>query len=415
MGSHLKTFTHVLLILFVSSGITLASGYENYFISANWLKKHLYDDGLVIIDARGEKQYLKNHIPKALPVSWEKLSSPSQIYPFRNWGTVSDPDLLSDVISQLGITKTSKIVIYSDTQHGWGEDGRIFWTFRIAGLTNLRMLDGGIKAWEREGGELTKKKYHVQKSNFKISSLNTSSVIDTETLKKVFKQTILLDTRTRKEYNGAAKFGEERGGHVPGAVLVPYHDLLKDGYIRPEDELHLIMQSAGITLTDPVVTYCTAGVRSAYVQVILEMLGYSNSLNYDDSYHIWAHETDAPIGRVVRGKTYHFIRPDQLKQKLIMNEPVFLVDIQPHTDFIQHHIANAIESNAYPVKNEDERSRLKVLIPEMNKTSDDIIILGPEGTSGARRAFDFYKQMKIPSTRLYILENGLEGWIKNSL
>lgn len=36
-----------------------------------------------------------------------------------------------------------------------------------------------------------------------------------------------------------------------------------------------------------IVTYCTAGIRSAYMQLILEMCGFENSMNYDESYYRW--------------------------------------------------------------------------------------------------------------------------------
>ena len=46
-------------------------------------------------------------------------------------------------------------------------------------------------------------------------------------------------------------------------------------------------EDAGITKDDKVVTYCTAGIRSGYMQLILEMCGFKNTQNYDESYYRW--------------------------------------------------------------------------------------------------------------------------------
>ena len=76
---------------------------------------------------------------------------------------------------------------------------------------------------------------------------------------------------------------------------MPEFLILWDGFLKPADELYEMLELKGIHREDHLVTYCTAGIRSAYVQVILEMLGFGNTLNYDDSFYVWANESDAPL------------------------------------------------------------------------------------------------------------------------
>ena len=49
-----------------------------------------------------------------------------------------------------------------------------------------------------------------------------------------------------------------------------------------------MMTDAGISKDDKIVAYCTGGIRSAYMQLVLEMAGYENTWNYDQSYWRWA-------------------------------------------------------------------------------------------------------------------------------
>ena len=133
------------MIISCPAAAGVSDRYGNYFVTVEWLERHLDNDGITIIDARGEKAYKKGHIPGALPVSWKQLSDMSPEFCERNWGTVTDKTLLSKVISGLGIEKDTSIVIYADTRNGWGEDGRVFWTFKIAGLENLKILYRGLE------------------------------------------------------------------------------------------------------------------------------------------------------------------------------------------------------------------------------------------------------------------------------
>jgi thiosulfate/3-mercaptopyruvate sulfurtransferase len=84
------------------------------------------------------------------------------------------------------------------------------------------------------------------------------------------------------------KYGEAKGGHIKGAVFVPYLDLFqKDGTLKTNDEITAMFEAQGVNKTDRVVAYCTGGIRSAYVQMVLEMCGYETTFNYDQSYWNW--------------------------------------------------------------------------------------------------------------------------------
>lgn len=43
-----------------------------------------------------------------------------------------------------------------------------------------------------------------------------------------------------------------------------------------------MFEDAGLSKEDHIITYCTGGIRSAYMQLVMEMCGFENSENYDD-------------------------------------------------------------------------------------------------------------------------------------
>lgn len=380
------------------------------FMSAEALNI-LEDENLIILDARGEDAYKGGHIPGALMTSWQSLSTMDVEFATTTWGSVTDKDALSKAISALGIDETSKVVIYADTEKGWGEEGRLYWTLKMAGLEDVRLLDGGINVWnDLEYGLTTEPTLPVM-TEFNIATLNKTQTIDTASLSASLLDYKVIDTRDLDEYEGAVKFGEARGGHLPGAIHLGYKSLLNDkGTLKSNEDLLALFESAGITKEDAVVAYCTAGIRSAYVVEILDMLGYETVMNYDESFYVWANTPDLKLGKVVKGKAYNYYTQEDLKKALENKVSMLLVDIQVEEDYQAHHIEGVIETNAFPVKTDEERQRLEAIAEEVASTTDPIVIVCPRGGGGAQRTVDYLKTTGVPSAQLYILEKGQEGW-----
>ena len=269
-------------------GIFLLMGVLSFcesFVSTEWLSQN--KNNVKIIDARG-KAYKLGHIPGSIEVSWKSLSDMDAEFGSEKWGTVSEINDLSKRLNELGIKSTDEIVVYSKTLGAWGEDGRVYWTLQMAGFKNLHILDGGIEKWKNEGGKTTFSKTKYPEVTNSIIKWNNSRVITTDQLIQEFNNLVIIDTREEDEYLGATKFGEARGGHIEGAINIPFNSFLeKDGTLKNSKDIEKILESNGIENTAKIVTYCTAGIRSAHMQVVLEKLGY-NARNYDASFYRWA-------------------------------------------------------------------------------------------------------------------------------
>lgn len=107
---------------------------------------------------------------------------------------------------------------------------------------------------------------------------------------------------------------------------------------------------------------------------------------------------------------YNYISAADLHKRLQAGEFPVLVDICPARQFAEGHIPGSVETNAFPVEKEEERQALATVLPRINASRDDVIIVCPRGGGGARRAYDFYKANGVAEKRILILEKGLEKW-----
>ena len=264
---------------------------QGIYVDTKWLKENL--NSVIVIDANAPDAYANGHIPGAINIAWPMLSNMAPKQSEIGWGVVLGKNELGAKIASFGIDGTKTIVVYNDPK-GLGEEGRVFWMFKIAGINDVRMLNGGIPAWKKSGGEISKEAAKVTPSNFKIASYDESRIATTDYVKANLKKIKLIDTRSNDEYNGVSNHGENyKGnkalGHIPGAIHIQYSDLYNlDGKIKNNRDLTAIFEKDGIKKGDEIITYCTVGIRSGFVSEILRMIGYPTAKNYNASFSEWA-------------------------------------------------------------------------------------------------------------------------------
>lgn len=265
----------------------------NKVVDIEYVKSNISNDNFLAIDARGTDTMKKDgSLEGAIGVVWQQLSTVSDGNPGEaNWGVVLDSERLSKALSDIGLTKDKDIVIFADTKNGWGDDGRILWTLSMAGYDNVKILDGGIDAIKESGLPISKEPAPYVPTTVTIDNIDLADSINTDELNALLAEgkVKIIDTRDESEFNGATKYGEAAGGHIPGSINISYLKLLnEDGTLKSNNEIDSMMSEYEISKDDIIVTYCTAGIRSAHMQQILEMNGYSNVKNYDESFYRWS-------------------------------------------------------------------------------------------------------------------------------
>ncbi len=107
---------------------------------------------------------------------------------------------------------------------------------------------------------------------------------------------------------------------------------------------------------------------------------------------------------------YNYISQEDMLYRLGKGPSMLIVDINPAEQFAKGHLPGAIETNAYPVKTKEEKARLDKVLPSIQRTSQDMVIVCPRGGGGAKRAFDHYLSKNVDPRKMYILEKGMRGW-----
>lgn len=264
-------------------------------VDAEYLLSNRENDNLVVIDARGgmlEEGALM--YDKATVVDWTDISLLGE-FGGEELGKLLSKENYQQIFAKLGIKEDSEVLVYGFTMpdQGFGDEGRILYTFNYAGFNNVKIIDGGFKQVEALGFN---KKYNPTEDRIDVSDIvrvegenNSNAIFTDELLSLVGNSNVqIIDTRLEVEYNGRVIYGENKAGHIPTAISIPFNTLVdKDGFIKSREELEKYFEEKGLDKNKLQITYCTTGVRASYVAVILTELGYKVR-NYEPSFARYA-------------------------------------------------------------------------------------------------------------------------------
>ena len=107
---------------------------------------------------------------------------------------------------------------------------------------------------------------------------------------------------------------------------------------------------------------------------------------------------------------YNYIDAALVKKNIERGSDQLLVDICKPAQFAKGHVPGSMETNAYPVKSDEERARLDKVLPEIFKGEGDVVVVCPGGGGGAKRAYEYLKEQGVPSSRLKILTKGMNDY-----
>jgi thiosulfate/3-mercaptopyruvate sulfurtransferase len=240
-----------------------------------------------ILDARAKHKYLEGHVRGAVwidAITWSRAGLTGQ-----------DQDEWAKRIGELGIGKDTHVVIYDDNASK--DAARIWWILRYWGVRDARLLNGGWRAWETSGGEISAV---AEKPPFLTPSL-AADAVRLATKDQVLEalqthEVTLVDARSRGEYCGQETTAK-RNGAIPGAVHLEWLELLdgKSQRFKSPEALAELFQKSGIALDRPAITYCQSGGRAAVMAFALELMGAKQVRNYYKSWNEWGNALDTPI------------------------------------------------------------------------------------------------------------------------
>ncbi|HWG91863.1 MAG TPA: sulfurtransferase [Candidatus Thermoplasmatota archaeon] len=265
-------------------------------VTTDWVLENASRPDVRIVEVDTDTElYDKGHIPGALAWNWTTdLNDPVR-------RDIASREQFEALLRKSGVTPDTTLVLYGDNNNWFAAFG--VWLLNYYGHDRVKLLDGGRKRWEQEGRPLVPEVPQVTPSTYAVRTERRELRATRDAVLEAAKagRVGLVDVRSPDEYTGKilAPPGMSetalRGGHIPGAVNVPWAKAVKeDGTFRSLEELQqLYGKVAG---RDDVITYCRIGERSSHTWFVLHhLLGKERVRNYDGSWTEYGNLIGAPI------------------------------------------------------------------------------------------------------------------------
>ena len=283
-------------------------------VSAAWLLDHVGDTDLRIVHVSPDRRvYNKRHVPGATYSDLHKElalrgTAPETGDAEREW-LIPTREETERLLRTWRVGEGDRLVFYDDI--GMNRQAiRGYWLLRLYRFPpdRIHILDGGIEAWRRAGGEtsteppeadladaLRKAVVLGERDDALIATYDEVRAWSREA-SKPDGPTRILDVRTAAEWVGT-DLRAKRGGHIPGARQRCFVDLLTDeGTFRSVDEMVSLVRASGADPAEIRATYCQGGVRAALVWFALhELAGFDEVRSYAGSWEEWGNREESPI------------------------------------------------------------------------------------------------------------------------
>jgi thiosulfate/3-mercaptopyruvate sulfurtransferase len=237
-----------------------------------------------------EDLYAAGHLPGAphLPLETALAGPPGS----GGRHPMPDPDVLQDALRQCGIDDGDAVVVYDQATSLAA--ARAWWVLRWAGLESVRVLDGGLLAWERAGLPVTTEVPSPATGSVTVRP-GSVPLADADGAAHAAGEGRLLDVRAGERYRGESEPIDAVAGHIPGAVNLPMGLMVHEyGTFRSPEEIRDISAEHGIDRTRTVTTSCGSGVTAAQMVLALGEAGI-DAVPYIGSWSEWITDPNRPI------------------------------------------------------------------------------------------------------------------------
>ncbi|MGR9145537.1 sulfurtransferase (plasmid) [Rhizobium leguminosarum] len=241
------------------------------------------------LDVRDAEAFSRGHAPRSVRVpieDWEVAARTGET-------SFDNVDYWQKAIAELGIGERAAVLVYDDGR--MTEAARVWFILQHYGVETF-ILNGG---WPEIAGrpELLDAARPPEGGAFKaIPGSGRVGLVDRQILKaKIGSDVRIFDARTRGEFDGRDLRRNSRGGHLPGATLLPHADLLNGNLVRSPPELKELLSSAGFEPGAHIITHCDGGGRAALAAAAAARAGFEDVRAYYLSFSDWAKDEACQI------------------------------------------------------------------------------------------------------------------------
>ncbi|WP_417693113.1 3-mercaptopyruvate sulfurtransferase [Roseibium sp.] len=276
-------------------------------VSTDWLAQNLSNPDLLVVDGSwylpqmnrdAKAEYEAAHIPGAIRFDIDEISDPSSGLPH----TLPQPHVFASKMRKLGIGDGQVIVVYDG--QGFFSAPRVWWMFKVMGVTEVFILDGGMKKWTAENRSTQDGTPPIRPERHFTARLDNAALADRDDVTATIANSgakgnaQIIDARAAGRFTGEQPEPREgmRSGHMPGAFNLPFNLLTnEDGTFKSPADLAKAFETAGIDVQKPVITSCGSGVTAAVLTLGLTILGARQTRLYDGSWAEWGARQDTEI------------------------------------------------------------------------------------------------------------------------
>ncbi|EJD75826.1 hypothetical protein LOAG_17110 [Loa loa] len=229
------------------------------------------------------RDYLEKHIPQAVHMDLNTATYPSFYEPYAMY----PPEIFQKYARLLGINRAEHIVLYG-RQHitSMTLPCRISWLFKYYGHGAVSVIDGGLTAWEMDGGEITQEVPEVTPGNWKAGLCPDYIVTYEQLIEKdssglcMFDKTDQInffDSRPRDQFKGKVDTmldpKKVSGTRVPGTKCAPAVEMINEkGCLKDPDELKSWLLKCGFKQDLPIISQCLRGIQACLLNSVIEDL-----------------------------------------------------------------------------------------------------------------------------------------------
>jgi thiosulfate/3-mercaptopyruvate sulfurtransferase len=293
-----------LAIMLGIGGLFSAGSYAEAIVDTAFVADAL-KRGAIVWDVRGADDYRKGHIPGAVTIG--EIGAALRYE--HNEDYLPTPQI-EKILGSAGIDPAREILVYGDKASPFAYFG--LFTVQYFGGRNGRIYHGGIDDWKAAGRELATEPTRLAPVALKLATNAEGMALTEEVVSKLGSSVQIVDARTPREYSGE-DIRAIRGGHVPGALNIPYEQnwadpatpqklakkevANKDGMgLKSREQLKALY--ARLDPNKETIVYCQSGVRASETAVVLKDLGFNKVKVYDSSWLGYANALSTPVEEV---------------------------------------------------------------------------------------------------------------------
>ena len=274
---------------------------ESNIVCIDWLKQHLNDPQVVVLDATMKK------MPDGTPIE----PSPIVIQGAKefNFDTqicdqhselphmLPSPEQFESAVRDLGINQDSIVIAYDAM--GVFSSPRAWWMFKVFGHQNVAILNGGLPKWTAAGLEIDESFTQPATSGDFTASFNPEMVYSMDEVLTAINDSAIqvIDARSKGRFDGTEPEPREglRGGHIPSSTCLPFNELIDDHQFKSKKAICDLLSGVVDSDAKRLVFSCGSGVTASVLALAADEVGYKNLTVYDGSWSEWGAKEDLPI------------------------------------------------------------------------------------------------------------------------